>query len=71
MSRQPPRTHLFVLRLWLEDLGGGQQEWRGHIQHVRNREMQYFRDLKLLLEFVQAQLQNAQDDDSRKIEQQV
>ena len=26
---QYPGSHLFTIRLWQEELGGGQTEWRG------------------------------------------
>jgi len=36
MESEPlrPRSHLFMVRLWLEPLGDGQTEWRGKVQHV-------------------------------------
>ena len=38
------RTHLFTVRLWLEDLGEGQTEWRGEVHEVLSGERRYFRD---------------------------
>lgn len=29
-----PPSHLFTIRIWQEDLGQGQFEWRGKVQHV-------------------------------------
>ena len=45
MSDQPqtPRSHLFTLRVWHEDLGDGRQEWRGKLHHVANDDVTYFR----------------------------
>ena len=56
---QPPhRSHLFTVRLWLEDLGDGRTEWRGQVQHVLSGEVRYFRDwptlITLLLEMLHA-----------------
>ena len=39
------RSHLFTVRLWEEDLGGDQVEWRGEVQHVLTSETRYFRNL--------------------------
>ena len=37
-------SQLFIVRLWREDLGEGQLEWRGKVQHVTSGEAHYFRD---------------------------
>lgn len=44
---------LFMLRLWPEDLGGGQTDWRGSIQHVNSGERRYFRDWPAFEAFVE------------------
>ena len=49
-------SHLFTVRLWLEELGDGQSEWRGQVQHVLSGEMRYFRDLATLVTCVVAML---------------
>jgi hypothetical protein len=42
-TAQPPaRTQLFTVRMWLEDLGAGQAEWRGELHHVVSGETRYF-----------------------------
>ncbi len=46
------RSHLFMLRLWREDLGEGRTEWRGKIQRVATGEAKYFRDWQTLLAFL-------------------
>jgi hypothetical protein len=51
-----PNSHLFTLRLWLEDLGSGQTDWRGKVQHVNSGEAQYFRDWATLEAFVEGLL---------------
>jgi hypothetical protein len=54
---QPVETsHLFTLRLWPEELGGGQTEWRGKVQHVNGGEVRYFRDWPTLEAFVEGLL---------------
>lgn len=50
------RSHLFTVRLWLEELGDGQTEWRGQVQHVLSGERRYFRDWATLVECVVALL---------------
>jgi hypothetical protein len=42
-----------MLRLWLEDLGSGQTDWRGKVQHVNSGEVRYFRDWPTLEAFVE------------------
>jgi hypothetical protein len=51
-SRQPHPSHLFTVRLWLEEAGGGQFEWRGKAQHVLNGEAIYFREWSSLSKFL-------------------
>jgi hypothetical protein len=64
MNKNQPNLHsqLFTVRLWVETLGDGQTEWRGQVQHVVSREKQYFRDWSSLLAFLQAKLQELEDD---------
>ena len=50
------RTHLFTFRVWLEDLGEGQVEWRGEVQHVVSGERRFFRDWPALISYLQAKL---------------
>ena len=52
-DRPAPSSHVFVLRLWLEDLGNGQTDWRGKVQHVSSGEVRYFRDWPTLEAFVE------------------
>jgi hypothetical protein len=49
-------SHLFMLRMWPEDLGGGQTDWRGKVQHVNSGEVRYFRDWPTLEAFVEGLL---------------
>ncbi len=50
------RTHLFTVRIWREDLGEGQTEWRGEIHSVVSGEVRSFRDWPTLVALVQAML---------------
>ena len=45
----PPRSQLFTVRLWREDLGDGRSEWRGQVQHVMSGHVRYFRDWQTLV----------------------
>jgi hypothetical protein len=49
-------SHLFTVRLWAEELGDGQIEWRGKLQHVTSGEARYFRDWPVLIALLQAML---------------
>jgi hypothetical protein len=37
-------TRLFTLRMWQEEAGEGQTEWRGKVQALPDGEAYYFRD---------------------------
>lgn len=50
------RSHLFMVRMWPEDLGGGRTDWRGKVQHVNSGETRYFRDWPTLEAFVKGLL---------------
>jgi hypothetical protein len=52
----PSHTHLFTVRLWREDLGAGQREWRGELHDVVSGEVRYFRDWPALIVLLQALL---------------
>jgi len=55
-AQLPSHTHLFTVRLWHEDLGAGQTEWRGEIRDVVSGEVRYFRDWPTLIALLQAPL---------------
>ncbi len=46
MEQEPQhqRTRLFTLRLWQEELGDGEAEWRGRAQDINSGASAYFRD---------------------------
>jgi hypothetical protein len=48
-----PPSHLFTVRLWLEELADGGSEWRGRVQHVLSGETRYFREWAALAAFLQ------------------
>jgi hypothetical protein len=52
-SRQQRRSHLFTVRLWAEDIGEDQAEWRGKVQHVISGDTRYFRDWNNLIALLQ------------------
>lgn len=41
-------TTLFTIRLWPEENGDEQPEWRGQITNLHNQEVRYFRDSETL-----------------------
>jgi quinol monooxygenase YgiN len=47
------RSYLFTVRLWYEDLGQGQGEWRGKGEYVASKEACYFRGWSRLIAFFQ------------------
>ncbi len=51
-------SQLFVLRMWQENLGEGQLEWRGKVQHMISGEAHYFRDWSGLMACLQQILEN-------------
>jgi hypothetical protein len=57
-AQLPSHTHLFTVRLWREDLGAGQREWRGEVHDVVSGERRYFRDWQTLIALLQALLPN-------------
>ncbi len=48
------RSHLFTLRLWVEDVGDGRTEIRGTVKHVLTGETCHFRDWQTLIERLKA-----------------
>ena len=53
-GRQQNQSHLFTVRLWLENLGDGRAEWRGQVQHVLSGETRYFREWPALIAWLVA-----------------
>ncbi len=44
-----PRSHLFTVRVWEEEIGTDQSEWRGKIQLFTSGEVRYFREWAALV----------------------
>ena len=40
---QYPRSHLFTVRVWREEIGPDQTEWRGKVHLITNGNVHYFR----------------------------
>ena len=55
-SAPAPRSYLFTVRMWKEDLGDGRAEWRGKVQRITNGEAYYFRAWEQLIELLQNML---------------
>ena len=51
-------SQLVILRMWQENLGESQLEWRGKVQHVATGEALYFRDWSGLITCLQQLLRN-------------
>jgi len=43
-----PRSHLFTVRIWEEEIGVDQIEWRGKVQLLTSGDVRYFRELATL-----------------------
>ncbi len=56
ISQFSPSTQVFILRIWYEDMGEGQFEWRASVKHSRDGEVRYFRDWQTLSTYLQEQL---------------
>ena len=61
-GRQQNQSHLFTVRLWIENLGDGRAEWRGQLQHVLSGETRYFREWPTVLTLLRAMLPPAEAD---------
>jgi hypothetical protein len=64
VDRPTQRSHLFTLRMWPEDLGSGQTDWRGNVQHVNSGEARYFRDWPALEAFVERLLRGTEPEET-------
>ena len=42
-SYQKLHSHLFTVRVWEEEVGNGETEWRGKVQLVTGGDVRYFR----------------------------
>lgn len=53
-GRRTKPSQLFTVRVWRENLGNGQTEWRGRAQHVLSVNTCSFRDWSKLIDFLTA-----------------
>jgi hypothetical protein len=60
-----PRTHLFLVRLWVEPLVDNQGEVRMQVRHVLSGETRYFRTWSDLVAFLLTRLP-ASDEEGRE-----
>ncbi len=44
-----PRSHLFTVQVWEEEIGANQTEWRGKVQLFTSGEVRYFREWTALV----------------------
>jgi hypothetical protein len=53
-----PSSHLFLVRVWSEEVADGRAEWRGQVQHVSGvaGKVHYFRDWPALVAWLQQML---------------
>lgn len=63
---QRPRSHLFTVRVWEEQVGNGQIEWRGKVQLVTSGEVRYFRQWAALVPLLVTMLSESQPDPARE-----
>jgi hypothetical protein len=56
-EEHPVQSHLFTLRLWVEEVGDGRCEARGKIHHILTGETIYFREWSSLLDFLKKKLE--------------
>ncbi len=62
-------SHLFTVRVWQEDLGNDQLEWRGKVQHVHSGEALYFREWTMLVTSLLKMLAEPANPESHPYEQ--
>ena len=55
-----PRSYLFTVRVWQEEIGHEQDEWRGKVQLLTNGEVRYFHDWQVLASLLLAMLAESQ-----------
>ena len=67
LSEHQPRSYLFTVRLWVEELGEGGHEVRMQVKHVLSGEIRYFRQWAELELFLLAKVERPSSNDERKI----
>jgi hypothetical protein len=65
---EPPnvrsRSHLFTIRVWKEETGTDQTEWRGKVQIFPGGDARYFRDWAALVPLLLTMLVESEPDQS-------
>ena len=51
-----PRSHLFTIRVWQEEVSRNQTEWRGKVQLITDGNVRYFRGWEALAPLLLAML---------------
>lgn len=54
MQKTQVGSHLFTLRVWLEDVGHGRSELRGTLTHVLTGKTGHFRDWATLAQLIES-----------------
>jgi len=64
MDRPPqrPRSHLFTVCVWKEEIRADQTEWRGKVQLLTSGEARYFREWSALVPLLLTMLSESQPD---------
>jgi len=65
IKKKQPRSHLFLVRMWQEELGDGQVEWRGRALNIAAGNALYFREWEGLVEAMRRAIQDQKDDAER------
>ena len=63
MSKRYESSSLFLVRVWSEDAGEGQMEWRGKVQYVLSGEARSFCDWPELVDAMLGLMPHAVSDD--------
>lgn len=55
MPNQEPRSHTFLIRIWIEEIPEqvGRLSWRGHITHLPDEERRYVQTFEEIARFIQ------------------
>jgi hypothetical protein len=61
-----PRSHLFTVRVWEEEVGTDQTEWRGKIQLFTNGDVHYFREWAALVPLLLMMLSESESEPDRQ-----
>jgi hypothetical protein len=57
MAAASRQSRLFTLRMWQDETGDGQLEWRGKVQALPEGEVYYFRSWAGLIEHLEVMLE--------------